>query len=60
MSLNKYGESQKESMDSVTLELSAFSHDDVVVEIQSKNNSQIGIGGGGPGVGGRDRNDTSH
>lgn len=34
MSLNKYGESQKDNQDKIATELSAFSHDDVTVEVK--------------------------
>ncbi|WP_431295636.1 hypothetical protein [Rahnella sp. PAMC 25559] len=60
MSQNKYGESHKDAMEKLSNELSAFTHEDVVVEVKTNNNSQIGIGGGGPGLGGRDRRDTGH
>lgn len=34
MSLNKYGESQKDNLSKIAADLSAFSHDDVIVEVK--------------------------
>lgn len=60
MSVNKYGNTQKENMEKLEAELAAFAHDEVVVDVSTNNNSHIGIGGGGPGTGSRDRSDTGH
>ncbi|MGV5030719.1 Uncharacterised protein [Klebsiella pneumoniae subsp. ozaenae] len=57
MSLNKYGESQKDNLDKIAADLSAFSHDDVIVEVKKDSNNNVDIGGGGLG---RDRRDTGH
>ncbi|ENX4473382.1 hypothetical protein ACFO72_004344 [Enterobacter roggenkampii] len=57
MSLNKYGESQKDNLSKIAADLSAFNHDDVIVEVKKDSNNHIDIGGGGLG---RDRRDTGH
>ncbi|HGK4767672.1 TPA: hypothetical protein ACJ2XP_004839 [Enterobacter cloacae] len=57
MSLNKFGESQKDNLSKIAADLSAFSHDDVIVEVKKDTNNHIDIGGCGLG---RDRRDTGH
>lgn len=55
MFLNKDG-AQKESIEKLAKELSAFSHEDVLVEVTSDNTKGVGNSMNS----GRDRRDTGH